>query len=303
MVLCWILDKYFIECKFYVKYDLASDLHVDINQGRLPEIDWATYRNEGSHLIVIAGDSCNNFEGLINELDKLRRVYSAVVFVDGNHEHYDSLMSVKNNMEFLEELADMNEGLYYLRGNNSVQFEDVLFVGACSWYDFRFIPDQYTLDQARESWLKQSSDRTYIHFDKSPEHYALEQSLAIADMVEAAQDNDDIKKIVVVTHTVPVMKGITIKGEMDWDTLNGAYGNKHMDRVWEKDVEKKIIHSVFGHTHFDMDFMDKDGIRFVVNPLGYHGYDGDRSRWGAIQLDTDDERGVLKSAFGEVVAD
>lgn len=289
-----------------MKYDLVSDLHVDIN--RKVDIDWSKIKNSGSEILIVAGDTSNTPSITYDVLETISKFYKYIIWVDGNHEHYhhydhfeaDEFANVGSEINLYKSWSKKINNLIYLTGSNSFKFENVLFVGANSWYDFSFVPNQYTFQQAYDSWKQNSNDSVHIVFDKSPDDYALLHATQIAEVVKNAQDDNTIDKLVVVTHTVPSRKGLIIRNDYVWDTLNGAYGNSKMELVWKEDINNKIIHSVFGHTHSSYDFYDYNGIRFIANPRGYHGWDGDVTKWKPIQLDTDDKRGEFISSFGEI---
>jgi len=96
---------------------------------------------------------------------------------------------------------------------------------------------------------------------------------------------------ILLVHQIAITFKELVKHEPTWDMLNGSFGCSAMSKVFAKDVNRKIVHSVFGHTHYRYDFNDFDGIRFISNPRGYHGASNELgSRWTLVQLDTDDSR-------------
>ena len=275
-----------------MKYDLGSDLHVDIN-ARAGMVSFKDMKNEGSNTIVLAGDLANDPSLTTKVLAMAASVYENVIFVDCNHEHYNNIrtnMNVAKTMDYLRAAAKAIPNVVYLTGNNSIIIDDIMFVGANTWYDFKMQPPQYSASAAKTTWHNHMNDDKLSIFDKQPEVYAAQQAKMIAKVITDAQDNQMVLKIVVVTHTVPSPKGLLVKHDPIWDLLNGAFGCSDMANVFAADVNRKIVHSVFGHTHYGYDFDDFDGIRFVCNPRGYHGYEGDVTLWSLIQLDTDDER-------------
>jgi len=277
-----------------MKYDLGSDLHVDINAGRIGMVRFKEMKNAGSDTIVLAGDISNDPELTVKVLAMAASAYENVIFVDGNHEHYSNGkygLDVSGAMGFFKEAIDLIPNVTYLSGDNNVIIDDTMFVGANAWYDFRMAPPQYTPEKCKEAWETSLNDFRLSNFDVEPEVLAGIQSALIADQVSKAQDNDDVKKIVVVTHTVPNTKGLLVKNNPSWDILNGCFGNSTMSNVWQVDTNRKIIHAVCGHTHYPNDFVDNDGIRFVINPRGYHGAENELGdRWFLVQMDTSDER-------------
>ena len=275
-----------------MKYDIGSDLHVDIN-ARVGVPKFSEMKNDGSDTIVLAGDLANNPELAVKVLAMAASVYKNVIFVDGNHEHYngrDTIASIADNMDYFSEAARLIPNVTYLTGDNHIIIDGVMFVGANAWYNFTFSPPMYSIDAVRNDW-NTWSDAISSNFDKMPDVYANEQASLIAQVVADAQDNLDVKKIVVVTHTVPNINGIQVKNNPSWDRCNAYFGSSKMAKVWAADVNRKIIHAVCGHTHTRNDFIDCDGIRFVINPRGYHFAPTEHcDRWFLAQLDTDDDR-------------
>lgn len=295
-----------------MKYDVASDLHTDINHS-LGSLNWEELRNKGSQLLVIAGDTANNFERSTAVVADAAKVYQHVVFVDGNHEHYENYERQKTVYglmnEFLE-FAKSISNVHYLQGGNKIfRFNDVAFVGANSWYDFQYIPETSNFRESTEMWERYSNDANpkTIGFGTIdglywPEIIAKEQANRMVESVSKLQDDEYVNKIVIVTHTVPCSNGLIWKEhDPTWNILNGAYSNSRIEKVWEADKNKKIIHSLYGHTHAPFDFYDHDGIRFIANPRGYVHVETELAQnWTPLQLDTNDERGVEVSAFGPI---
>src|SRR5690606_25835364 len=119
--------------------------------------------------------------------------------------------------------------------------------------------------------------------------------------VRILQDDNDVKRIVIVTHTVPHERGLVwSNANLAWNLLYGSYHNTNMILVYAADRKHKIIHSVFGHTHSYNSFM-VDDIWFVSNPLGYSKSEQDHfENWKMLQMDTSDVPGKFISAFGDV---
>ena len=257
----------------------------------------------------MAGDISNSLEYTTSVLREAIDYYDEVIFTDGNHEHYSNYIdktgntTVVSDMDYFRGLADEYVNLTYFDGRDTKQIGGTLFVGANGWYDFTMAVGIHTKDQYR-AWQQGSNDPVCIRFGKKnkPQKLAERQADQIAQYVKDAQDNDEIEEIVVVTHTVPHLKGMIPDITHPWYTLNGAYGNGFMSRVWASDPNNKIKVWVFGHTHYLYDFV-AEGLRFVSNPRGYRGEkqwtDGSRSVFSGVkQLDTQEP--LIESVFGEI---
>ena len=85
--------------------------------------------------------------------------------------------------------------------------------------------------------------------------------------IQRLQTHQDIKKIIIVTHTVPdrsfIDHDIDLVGTM---RMNGM-GNSTILKCLEADTEKKIKVWAFGHYHGPVD-QHIGGIHFVSNPRG-----------------------------------
>ena len=67
-----------------MKYDLYSDLHIDVNLGRVPDLNYYYSKKKGSKVAVVAGDTANLVEHTIDTIEEIAEVYDHVVFVDGS---------------------------------------------------------------------------------------------------------------------------------------------------------------------------------------------------------------------------
>lgn len=284
-----------------MKYDLASDLHIDISNGG---IDWEIQKAPDSDVLIVAGDIANTIDLTVEELVRAAKVYNTVMFVDGNHEHYSNFpkLTIEDTVNELRTLIQDHNNIIYLNPSNSVHIiDDVAFIGCNGWYDFKFTPASISRSVAISTWMKHSNDK-YCNFSKGePTCLAIEHADIIVKEVKKLQGNNSIKKIVIITHTSPHRDGVTWKEhDSNWNILNGAYGNSVMANVWKADVNKKIVHAVYGHCHAYSDFYAADGIRFIANPRGYAGYERIADSWTLCQFNTNDERGVVVSAFGKI---
>lgn len=274
-------------------FDYCSDLHVDVWHGQtrllsatgpqywieldgqpyFQHIDWKWHQNPGSEVLVIAGDISNDIQQTIAVVRDAARVYKWVVFVEGNHDHYqhELLGNIESNRKSLaEELSDLSN-VVHLDGERDLQLGSTLFIGAMGWYDWQcFVDRGISAELARDSWIRGNADSQYIDFGgfKSPAIAAMHDSEALRSKVIKAQDDDSISDIVVVTHSSPradIM--LWIDGNDDWNNLTPSYVNSGMSRVVEADVKSKIRHWVYGHTHYRQ-VLDLDGIRYSNGARG-----------------------------------
>jgi integrase len=259
-------------------FDLVSDMHIDVWGNRRP-IDWASLKTPGTRILVDAGDDADLPAHSEEFLLEARAHYDVVIAVDGNHHHYGSGMTVGKGMRRFRDFARAND-IVYLDGETEYLKDDVLFIGANGWYDFCVGSPAYSPERSRAVWRDQM-DAARIKFDKGPATYAWQQAGLLYEQVLEAKHRQEVKAIVVVTHTVPVHDGLEWKrDENDWNLQNGSFANSRMQTIIVDYQNSKITTWCFGHSHRSFDFT-RNRIRFVNNSRGLP----DEKRWhGPISI-------------------
>src|SRR5579859_6151488 len=262
-------------------YDGCSDLHVDTFKIGVLSVDWATERNDGSEVLVIAGDTANHYDKLLRVLAKASPFYTQVVFLDGNHEHYDTRSTVTNAVAVLEHKAAALPNVTYLNGKNACRFGATVFIGCNGWYDFKLMCPDFTSAQQEAAWRDMSNDSVYIRHQwpevdrdgwRPVQDVADEHAELLRQQVESYSQDETVEAIIVVTHTAPIRPCLVERpADPAWQALSGAYGNSAMARVLAVPGHK-IKHWIYGHTHFKRDFtaaVNGVPVRFINNARGY----------------------------------
>jgi len=273
-----------------MKIDVCSDLHVDswkesIIQGipghkqwmgepfqsTFVYLDWEQYRNPESTVLVIAGDVANNFMITSHVVEAAAAEYEHVVVVEGNHDHYMNDMTIDSGAEFFKNLISRFSNAYHLDGETSLLLDGVLFIGSTAWYDFKAYETRGIYDStAKRMWKNYSNDSRFPDFDgKSVESIAMVQALKLSDQVRAANNNDEVRQIVVTTHMSPRADLMEWKdGDNIWNGLTPSYVNTALQNVIDANTEGKITHWIYGHTHARQ-MVDREGIIYINNARGY----------------------------------
>jgi len=286
--------------------DIVSDLHIEMNrkwafnddydkQSELYPWHW----EKRSDILLVVGDCANHPDTTIEMITEARQFYDHVIFTDGNHEHYigayNKDLTVGYNSNELQMFANRIDGVEYLNGTG--WFHDgVLFIGANGWYDWT-AHSWTSRNEQHAAWKRDSNDSRCIRFDPDgyPDKLAQQQADRLRQLVIDAQADDEIKQIVVITHTIPHRGGM-VPDNHPWGYLNGSYFNSLMESVWMADVNEKIVMWGFGHTHYPYDFVDH-GIRFINNARGYATEERPSGPYkGLMQIDLDGD--LNRSAFG-----
>ena len=285
-----------------MKIALASDIHLEFGDINLQN-------QENADVLILSGDICTAkvFKHKPKERAMVRDFFKRcsfqfpeVVYVMGNHEHYDfDMRDTYDRLKF--ELAPFSN--IHLLEKETWEYKNFTFVGATMWTDMNkddSLTKWHCGQRMNDFQLIKNSNRMTHHknviYAKNPDGSGLylkdsEGNLVIerVDQYEKAsrfsvedsiQDHDKAvdyiklavgdrsKKFVVVTHHAPTPLSIAewFKG----DTLmNGAFASDLSEFIMDRPQIKLWTH---GHMHNVSDYMMGD-TRVVCNPRGYIKYE------------------------------
>jgi Icc-related predicted phosphoesterase len=288
-----------------MKIALASDIHLEFG-------DLFLKNEENAEVLILSGDICTAkvFKHKPKEramvLDFFKRCsfqFPHVVYVMGNHEHYD--FDIAKTYSTLKcKLSDLPN--VHLLEKETWEHNDITFVGGTLWTDmnkndsltlwhcgqrmndFRLITNSnrkthhkniiYAKDPNNSNMRLKDSDGNLVvervdHYEKTS-RWSVEDSTEdhkkMLDYIKIATADygGASRKFVVVTHHAPTALSIAecYKG----DTLmNGAFHSDLSDFILDRPQIKLWTH---GHMHNKSDYMVGD-TRVVCNPRGYIGYE------------------------------
>lgn len=238
-------------------FDLISDLHVET----WDQFDWSGQAT--SPVCVVAGDVCKDRALLLKTLQHLGSCYQMVFYIDGNDEHMNFIETLDASYEDLAAQIENIPNVVYLQ-NNVIVIDGVAIVGTMGWWAFDF--DLGIDPELTKSWY-QNKFNLSSQAVQTLQQTALGESLYMSTSVKRLQTHQDVKKIVMITHTVPdpslISHDIDLAGSCQMNTL----GNRYMMRALAVDTEKKIHTWCFGHYHGSVDQI-RSGVRFVNNCKG-----------------------------------
>ena len=224
-------------------FDLISDLHVDT----WPRFDWTGIAT--SPVAVVAGDIARDRNDLVEVLTHLGQNYQAVFYIDGNDEHTDYLDNLSVSYADLVARVNRIPNVVYLQ-DNVVVIDGIAILGTNGWWSFDLDP---TIDiDETANWYCNKFGIDYAAATKIAKMSANDAAYMI-NSVKRLQTHNDVKKILMVTHTVPsaelIEHDIALANTYKFNTM----GNRHMQKVFEVDTEKKIHTWCFGHYHNSVD--------------------------------------------------
>ena len=236
-------------------FDLVSDLHVDVHE------PW-TWEPQ-SQICVVAGDVAQDIPTLTQTLTTLGQQYDTVLYIDGNDEHRHDLHDLSGNFTRLAQAIAPIPNVVYLQ-DQMVILNDVAFVAANGWWSFDLDP-KWSMDQTQQAVAR--------HYNVPVEHCdqmlvtAVSDARYLAASVRRLQVHLDVRRIVMITHTVPRAELIQDDPDITGNYRINTTVNPWMREVLTQDTENKIGAWCFGHYHCQVDQVIQ-GIRYVSNPRG-----------------------------------
>ena len=278
-----------------MKLALASDVHLEFG-------DILLKNDQQADVLVLSGDICTAkvFKHKPRERAKLRDFFSRVsfqfphvVYVMGNHEHYDfDIAHTYDRLKFelapfmnihLLEKQTWEHGEYTFIGGTlwtNMNKEDSLTKWHCGQMmnDFKLIKNSNRMVQRKRNIYDENNRDEFGNLIvKSVDHYQSPAKFSVEDSIEDHKKMLDyidivtqnkIKKYIVVGHHAPTP--LSIDECYKHDTLmNGAFHSDLSEFIMDRPQIKLWTH---GHMHNPSDYMMGE-TRVVCNPRGYIGYE------------------------------
>jgi len=292
---------------------ICSDIHLEFGDINLQNTDNADVLILGGDICVAADigrpDNNNILQGarsnrIIDFFKRCSFQFPHVIFIMGNHEHYNGdFAESKNKLQSMLE-SNMLSNVYLLDKETKV-IDDTTFIGGTLWTDmnnedsltmrhlggmmndFRCVKNSNRMIQRKVPIYKRGEDGKYIYqkigevnsmvedgfkFKEQPSTFSTQDAFDdhkemlgyLKIMVEGKHNT----KFVVVGHHAP-SKLSTHPRYKDEEIMNGGYSSDLSAFILDNPQIKLWTH---GHTHEDFDYM-LGSTRIVCNPRGYDGYE------------------------------
>ena len=241
----------------YFSFDLISDLHLETRDGFV----WDGQPT--SQCCVIAGDISKNTDDVSTCLTHLSEHYKKVIYIDGNSEHRQYYTDLGKSYQLLAEKTQTIPNVIFLQ-DNMVIINGVAVLGTNGWWTYDFDPNvnfEESVHYAMKRYDINTGDAMTLRA------MAINDANYLANTIAKCQTMPDIRKIVVVTHTVPQESLVSHDTSFKNDYQYNLLGNSVIKQILEQDTERKIHTWCFGHYHKDVDSTIND-IRYVNNCLG-----------------------------------
>lgn len=238
-------------------FDLISDLHVET---------WNSFDWDGqptSPYCIVAGDVSRDWEQVRETLEHLGKQYAGVFYIDGNEEHRYYLEDLNSSYSGLAQAINNIKNVVYMQ-DNVVIINGVAIIATNGWWS-------YDLDLDVDSVLSKNWYQDYVQISSSAASrisgISYHDAAYIINSVKKLQTQNDVKSIVIVSHTVPgswlINHDIDLTNNIRFNTM----GNRYIQGAIDEDTENKIKIWCFGHYHKSVD-REFSGIRYICNPRG-----------------------------------
>lgn len=220
--------------------------------------------------LILAGDLWEGTRPLSHAdsswIAPLAERYRYVIIVLGNHDYWGENLN-KFPTKFKNMIKDMHLNNVYLLDDEAITLEGVRFVGGTLWTDFNKL-DPFTMWRAKDYM----NDYRYI---RKGEDYG---KIFAQDILNAhrktknaifnnAKKDDEVKKIVCVTHHSPSFQSMAPQFAHLGDS-NGYYHSELGNEI----VDTEIDYWIHGHTHNPTDYMIGN-TRVINNAVGYYPFE------------------------------
>jgi len=238
-------------------FDLISDLHVET----WDNFDWTGQAT--SPYCVIAGDVSQDRRRLVETLKHLGNCYQGVFFIDGNDEHRNYLEHLGQSYYELSKYVDKFKNVVFMQ-DNVVIVNGVAFVACNGWYSFSLNP-KIDFNQT-VSWFN-ARYGVSASVAGTIASMALTDAAYLRNSIRKLQMHQDVKAIVIVTHTVPAPWLVEHDLELENHYRFNTTGNEHLQIALDEDTENKVKVWCFGHYHRGID-RQFENVRYVNNCRG-----------------------------------
>lgn len=262
---------------------ILSDLHVELTRGW--DLPSGSARPDFD-VLVVAGDLIPRAERGVKWLHD-RVADRPVIYVMGNHEAYGA--DIQRTLEKAKATA-AGSNVHVLE-NETVQINDVTFLGATLWTDFALNGDAHrAMVVASERMNDFKKIRTSAYRQRFAPHHALTRHLKSRALLKAEMRNPREGKLVIVTHHAPVPK---MPGE-----FSGPDSDSELDPSYRSDLRALMAPAlddgrgamrpadlwIYGHTHESADTVI-GATRVVSNAKGYGPWLPQQRAWDNRRFD------------------
>jgi putative phosphoesterase len=247
-----------------LKIGILSDLHVDlenIDPDKVLNGLAAAIEENNVAVMIIAGDVANDYKITLEFLQRLENASKVrCLFVPGNHDIWNESHPDKTSWDIYHALEKFSGNL--TRGPVALTAKWVV-IGDLGWYDYSFGSRKYTTAEFDRMKIdaRQWQDKIKAAWDRS----TLEMHRYFCHKLEKQLEANKNKKVILVTHVLPLLEFTVQPPNRMWDYLNAFLGSR---QYGELALKYAAPYSISGHVHYRRQVKHEDTI-FICNCLNY----------------------------------
>ena len=300
-----------------MKIYLCSDVHIEFGQLEV-------HNNDNADVLILSGDIVvasafktadthkgreQHAQNFLNFFHQCSTKFKDVIYVMGNHEHYDG--DFATSASILRAVLRQYPNIHLL-DKEAKTIDDVTFVGGTLWTDMnkedpitlynikRMMNDFRIVDHSgrkvtRKVPIYKRDDVGNVIMEGNNyviDRYEFKEYTASFSPEDAVEDHklmlkfidevtkDSTKKYVVVGHHAPSKQSTKPRYKKDV-IMNGGYSTDLSEFILDRPQIKMWTH---GHTHDVFDYMI-GSTRIVCNPRGYINYEGRADEFDFLLLE------------------
>jgi hypothetical protein len=159
-----------------------------------------------------------------------------VFYIDGNDEHVNHIEHLNLSYSALVKQIEKIPNVVYLQ-DNVVVVDGVAILGTNGWWGFDL---DLSVDPTRSAlWWQEKMAVSGVAV-KSVARMATTDATYMVSSVRRLQSHKDVKKIIMVTHTVPLPELIQHDIDLDGNMRFNCMGNAYMQQALLADFQEKI---------------------------------------------------------------
>ena len=240
-----------------INFDLISDLHIET----WPDFDWTGQAT--SQYCIVAGDIARDRKVVLDTLRHLSECYVGVFYIDGNDEHRYYLDNINESYQELIAGIKKIKNVVYLQ-DNVVIINGVAILATNGWWCYDFNPE---IDIEESQIWYETKQNVRPTVSATIADLAYHDTAYLINSVKKLQTHTDVKKIIIVSHTIPAPWIIEHDPDLVGTWRFNCMGNRHLQRSLDEDTENKVHTWCFGHYHRPVDQIF-GGVRYINNCRG-----------------------------------
>lgn len=232
---------------------VLSDIHVETMPKNIVRNPYLINFTNDFDIVVVAGDTHPGVQGLM----WLRQLWKdkIIITIAGNHEFYSRDFH-KHYGKLKEKAKELD--IHFLQ-NESIVINDVKFIGATLWTNFKLFGNQsLSMIVAKQAMNDYNKIKVAMQHKLSPEIVLNQHNMSVDFINNELQSSG---KKFVITHHAPCSKSINVRYIND--STSPCYASD-LDYIFTDDTTIWL----HGHIHSSADYMFHN-TRILCNPYGY----------------------------------